>query len=139
MASPLDGPEKKLSDQDIETFCDFFYRKTGILFNESKRYFIEKRILKRMAETNCDSFRTYLSKVRFGSGKAEMQDLINAMTVNETYFFREDHQFDALIHEALHELTENRRSSDPISIWSIPCSTGEEPYSIAIKLLGRMV
>lgn len=124
-----------LSDTDIETFCDFFYRKTGILFNESKRYFIEKRILKRIEETGCNDFRTYLSKVRFGSGKAELQELINAMTVNETYFFREDHQFDALIHEALEEIIKMRRNSAPISIWSIPCSTGEEPYSIAIKLL----
>ena len=126
---------RDLSDRDIETFCEFFHRKTGILFTESKRYFIEKRIKRRMEETGCTEFRQYLAKVRFGSGKAELQELINSMTVNETYFFREDHQFDTLVNDVLAEIVDAKSNSNPISIWSIPCSTGEEPYSIAIKLL----
>ena len=126
---------KDLSDRDIETFCDFFYRRTGILFTESKRYFIEKRIKKRMEETGFTNFRQYLAKVRFGGDKAELQELINSMTVNETYFFREDHQFDTLVDDVLAEIVGAKSNSDPVSIWSIPCSTGEEPYSIAIKLL----
>jgi len=131
----IHGSSARLSDTDLEIFCDFFYRKTGILFNESKRYFIEKRILKRMNEVGSKDFRSYLAKIRFGREKDELQSLINSMTVNETYFFREDHQFDALIQEALAEISEKTKRSRPIYIWSIPCSTGEEPYSIAIKLL----
>ena len=64
-----------------------------------------------------------------------MQRLVNAMTVNETYFFREDYQFDALVGGILPELALNKRRGDTIRIWSLPCSTGEEPYSIAIYIL----
>ena len=64
-----------------------------------------------------------------------MQRLVNAMTVNETYFFREDYQFDALISGILPELAVNKKPGDTIRIWSLPCSTGEEPYSIAIYIL----
>ena len=135
METPPGAAIKDLSDQEIETFCNFFYRKTGILFTESKRYFIEKRLKRRMQETDCVDFRQYLAKVRFGGAKTELQELINSMTVNETYFFREDHQFDTLIEDVLGEIVRTKSGSESISIWSIPCSTGEEPYSIAIKLL----
>jgi chemotaxis protein methyltransferase CheR len=57
------------------------------------------------------------------------------MTVNETYFFREDYQFDALIGGILPELAMNKSPGDTIRIWSLPCATGEEPYSIAIYIL----
>lgn len=125
----------QLTDDEIQKFCDFFYRKTGISFSSAKRYFIEKRILKRMDVTGHASFRTYFTSVRFAASADELQELINSMTVNETYFFREEHQFDALTGAILNEIAGNRKTRDPINIWSIPCSTGEEPYSIAIKLL----
>ena len=73
--------------------------------------------------------------VRFETAGQEMQRLVNAMTVNETYFFREDYQFDALVSGILPEVSENKRPDDTIRIWSLPCSTGEEPYSIAIYIL----
>ena len=57
------------------------------------------------------------------------------MTVNETYFFREDYQFDALVRGILPEITRTRRPGGTLRIWSMPCSTGEEPYSIAIQIL----
>jgi chemotaxis protein methyltransferase CheR len=64
-----------------------------------------------------------------------MQRLVNQMTVNETYFFREDYQFKALVEGVLPEIAARRGIVDPISIWSVPCSTGEEPYSLAIYIL----
>jgi chemotaxis protein methyltransferase CheR len=57
------------------------------------------------------------------------------MTVNETYFFREDYQFDSLVNGILPEIARTRPHGKPIRIWSMPCSSGEEPYSIAIKIL----
>ncbi len=117
-------------------FCDFFYRKTGISLDPGRRYFIDKRLEERIAATGCASLREYLALVKFQHDGAEMQALINAMTVNETYFFREDYQLDCLTRHMLNEIADRK---DPrrerIRIWSIPCSTGEEPYSIAIAVL----
>ena len=65
----------------------------------------------------------------------EAQELINAFTVNETYFYREEHQLRCLSRSILPEVTSGHRPGDRIRIWSVPCSTGEEPYSIALWLL----
>ncbi|CCG42347.1 Putative Chemotaxis protein methyltransferase 2 (fragment) [Magnetospirillum molischianum DSM 120] len=75
--------------------------------------------------------------IRFQACGEELQHLVNVMTVNETYFFREDYQFDALVKGILPEIARTKRPGDPIRIWSLPCSTGEEPYSIAIYILDR--
>lgn len=130
--SPVPPP---ISPQEFEKFCEFFYRKTGIIFSESKRYFVERRVLDRMAETECRTFREYFAMVRFETDGREMQRLVNAMTVNETYFFREDYQFDALVSGILPEVAQTKRPKNTIRIWSLPCSTGEEAYSIAIYIL----
>ena len=65
----------------------------------------------------------------------EMQRLVNQMTVNETYFFREDYQLKALVEGILPDLAARRNGSEPIRLWSVPCSSGEEPYSLAIYIL----
>lgn len=125
-----------LRPEDIIAFCDFFYRKTGISMDASRRYFIDKRLDERMLANGCSSFQEYLALVRFQHDSAEMQALINEMTVNETYFFREDYQLDCLTGAMLDEIADRKDPRrDTIRIWSIPCSTGEEPYSIAIAIL----
>ncbi|MCX9147358.1 CheR family methyltransferase [Erythrobacter sp. WG] len=138
-SSPLranQGAEPALVVEDVIAFCDFFYRKTGISLDASRRYFIDKRLQERIAATGCASLREYLSLVKFEHDGAEMQALINAMTVNETYFFREDYQLDCLTRHMLNEIADRKDPRrDRIRIWSIPCSTGEEPYSIAIAVL----
>ncbi len=70
-----------------------------------------------------------------GAQRKEVEELINAFTVNETYFYREDHQLACLTTDLLKERVAAKRRGDTIRIWSAPCSTGEEPYSIAIWLL----
>jgi chemotaxis protein methyltransferase CheR len=136
-ASPpaLSSAPPVISLEEFAKFCEFFYRKTGIIFSEAKRYFVERRLLERMAATESPTFREYFAMVRFETGGQEMQRLVNAMTVNETYFFREEYQFDALVSGILPEVSERKRADDTIRIWSLPCSTGEEPYSIAIYIL----
>ncbi|ESQ92626.1 hypothetical protein ABENE_07350 [Asticcacaulis benevestitus DSM 16100 = ATCC BAA-896] len=67
----------------------------------------------------------------------EWQELINNMTVNETYFLREDYQFDAMSNGMLPEIAQERPAGRSVKIWSLPCSTGEEPYSIAIHILEK--
>ncbi|EZP48653.1 CheR family methyltransferase [Sphingomonas sp. RIT328] len=129
------APPPVISPTDYLKFCEFFYRKTGMMFSEAKTYFVERRLQDRILATGNSSFREYFTLVRFELNGAEMQNLVNAMTVNETYFYREDYQFEALVRHVLPELTRHRAPGEPIRIWSLPCSTGEEPYSIAMQIL----
>jgi chemotaxis protein methyltransferase CheR len=123
-----------ITAEEFARLCDFFYRRTGIIFTEAKRYYLERRLGDRMAATNADSFATYFARLRMNVGR-EIEHLINAVTVNETYFNREDHQFLCLTHDLLPQRVRTGRVGEPIRIWSAPCSTGEEAYSIAIWLL----
>lgn len=126
----------KISTADFERFRDFFYRKTGIRFEDSKRYFVDKRLVERMRQTQAATFRDYFTNMRFQASGEELQQLINSMTVNETYFFRESHQFDCMALELLNEIVKEQGKRE-LKIWSIPSSTGEEPYSIALYLMER--
>ena len=112
---------------------ELLYRWTGMIFGENKRYYIERRISGRMDHTGITDPSAYLS---FVAGHLdERQALVNAFTVNETYFYREEHQLSALSREILPEIIKTKRPGDLIRIWSMPCSTGEEAYSIALWLL----
>ena len=131
-------PSPDISDAEFQALQDFFYRNTGIVFGDSKRYFVDRRLIDRMAATGADSMRTYLTRLKYQDPAGqELQLLINAMTVNETYFYREEYQFRCLVSSILPEVVVSRPRYEarPISLWSLPCSTGEEPYSLAIQLL----
>jgi len=127
--------EITISQEDFNKFKEFFYRKTGIYFEDSKRYFVDKRLIERIKETGSESFRDYFTLLRFQASGEELQKLTNCMTVNETYFFREEHQFKCLVNSMLPEIIKQKDRNKRIRIWSIPCSTGEEPYSIVLYLL----
>lgn len=122
-----------LSPSELQRICEFLYARTGMRFNESKRYYIDRRVAERIAVTGSSSFTAYAQQLR--SDGAEAEQLINSFTVNETYFYREAHQFRCLSNDILPELVRSRMPGDKIRIWSVPCSTGEEAYSIAIWLL----
>jgi len=126
-----------ITQADFHKFVEYFYRKTGIHFDDGKRYFVDKRLLERIAVTGAADFRGYFVALRFEADGRELQNLINAMTVNETYFFREAYQFDCLVNHLLDEVAGRKPKGSRIRIWSVPSSTGEEPYSIAIYLLER--
>jgi chemotaxis protein methyltransferase CheR len=134
--SPVLAPPV-ISDADFQKFAEFFHRKTGIHFEASKRYFVDKRLIERIQATGAENFRAWFVALRFEADGAEMQHLVNIMTVNETYFFREAYQFDCLVNHMLDEIAARKKPGSRIRIWSIPSSTGEEPYSIAIYLLER--
>jgi len=128
-------PDIKITDDDFDKFREYFYRKTGIMFEQSKRYFVDRRLIERIKATGHNSFKNYFIFLRFESTGRELQNLINVLTINETYFFREEYQFQCMINRMLTEIVLRKRRGDIIRIWSIPSSTGEEPYSIAIYLL----
>ena len=127
--------DTKLTEEDFKKYQEFFYRKTGIQFEQSKRYFVDKRLIERMAATGSESFRSYFMLLRFDGTGQELQALVNLMTVNETYFFREDYQFTCLVRSMLKEIIKRKEDNKPIRIWSVPSSSGEEAYTIAMHLL----
>lgn len=133
MTPPATPEQAHLSADDLQRVCEFLYRQTGMQFGETKRYYIERRLADRIVLTGCPNFATYFSQLR--ADPDERETLINAFTVNETYFYREEHQLACLSRSLLPDLITSRRPGDKIRIWSSPCSTGEEAYSIAIWLL----
>ncbi len=124
-----------ISEADYLKFREYFYRHTGIYFEAGKRYFVDKRLLERIRASGSEDFQDYFRLLRFQDRGDEMQALINAMTVNETYFFREEYQFRCMTRDLLDDLCARLPPRQPLRIWSLPCSTGEEPYSIAMQLL----
>ena len=123
-----------LTAEEFRRLCDFLYRRTGMVFTEAKRYYVERRVVERMIETGSGSFSNYFSQLR-ADNRGEIEQVINAFTVNETYFYREDHQLRCLTADLLARRVRNKKAGDAIRIWSAPCSSGEEPYSIAMWLL----
>jgi chemotaxis protein methyltransferase CheR len=136
----MDDPEGgvsravRISSEEVERFCDFLYRRTGLSFSEGKRYFIDRRLRERISATGSSSFQAYFSLLR-ADADHEIEFLINSFTVNETYFYREDHQLRCMTSNLLGAIARQRQPGSTIRIWSIPCSTGEEPYSIALWLM----
>lgn len=130
-------PRLAITDEDFQKFREFFYRKTGISFEPSKRYFVDKRLIERIEATGSGTFRNYFSLLRFEVSNEELQHLTNLMTVNETYFLREEYQFECLVASILPDIVARKTETSPIRIWCIPSSSGEEAYSIAMYLLER--
>lgn len=122
-----------LTPDDLTRLCQFLYKRTGIQYGEGKRFFIERRLAARMAEVSLSNFSEYFRLLQ--NSQSEVEQLINLFTVNETYFYREDNQLRCLSRSLLPEIVCEKGPGDLVRIWSVPCSTGEEPYSIAIWLL----
>ncbi len=129
----------KISTEDFQQFREYFYRRTGIYFDDSKRYFVDRRLIERIRAHGDTQFRRYFTFLRFQASGEEFQALTNLMTVNETYFFREASQLRCLVDSILPEIVGRKRPGQPIRIWCVPSSSGEEPYSIAIHLLERWI
>jgi len=123
-----------VTPEEYSKVCDFLYRRTGMLFTEAKRYYVQRRVSERMAFLKIASFPTYYAYLRSDVDR-EIEQFINALTVNETYFYREEHQLRCLSSDLLNERVRSKARGAALRIWSVPCATGEEPYSIAMWLL----
>ncbi len=128
----------ELKVEDFIKFRNLIYDKAGIFFETKKIYFVKKRIEKRVVALELKDAGEYFRvlKVMDKMGK-ELQNLLNLLTTNETYFFRETNQVDVFVNHCLPEIMELKKHKlkKTIKIWSAGCSTGEEPYSLAIKLM----
>jgi chemotaxis protein methyltransferase CheR len=122
-----------LTDAEFTRLTSIIHGATGMSFGEAKRYYVERRVGDRIQRTGVSDPASYIALL--ARDPTERQTLINAFTINETYFFREEHQLRALADDLLPAIVANKRPGDLVRIWSMPCSTGDEPYSIAIWLL----
>ncbi len=121
------------TDADFERVCKMVYSNVGIRLTEAKRDLVYSRLARRLRQLQLTSFRAYLDYVD-ANFAAEFTDFTNAITTNLTSFFRERHHFDALRKTILPELMAARATSRRLRIWSAGCSTGEEPYSLAMTV-----
>jgi chemotaxis protein methyltransferase CheR len=129
------GNELKLTDAEFRRFSELLRRHCGLHFGPDARFLLEKRLARRLRELEINSFAAYHYRVRSASfHDEEFENLIDELTTNETYFFRERSQLRALVGEIFAELRAARQgtSRGPIRVWSAGCSSGEEPYSIVI-------
>jgi chemotaxis protein methyltransferase CheR len=131
-----------LTEEEFRLFRNLIYQESGIYFKETKKDFLENRVVKRMNETKTVSPYWYYKLVT-GQRSTELVTLLDLMTVNETSFFRNRPQIELFRDIILPDITK-KKLSDPgkrLRIWSAGCSTGEEPYTIAMlvhqELMGR--
>jgi chemotaxis protein methyltransferase CheR len=130
----------ELTDDEYEKFCGLIYRLSGIRIAENKRVMVGNRVRRRLRATGIGSFAEYYTFLTSPAGAAEMPSFLDEITTNETYFFRDIQHYDWLGETFLPELVQNaalRKRTKTLRIWSAACSTGEEPYSIALKFLGK--
>ncbi len=124
----------ELSTRDFQTVRQIVYETIGVNLTEAKRALVVSRLSKRLRELKMKTFKQYLLFLQESPDEAEI--MFNYLTTNVTKFFREEHHFEYLCREHFPclELRSGRGSEKAISAWSAGCSTGEEPYTLAMVL-----
>lgn len=128
---------KKISmtDKQFAELRKIIYDRAGIHFPDNKKYILESRLGHRLAELEMDAFDQYLQYLSIGPYQSdEFQEMFNRITINETSFFRNEPQLDVFEKTILPEILEARKATKRLRIWSAACSTGEEPYTLAIMV-----
>jgi chemotaxis protein methyltransferase CheR len=131
---PLAEP---MSDESFRKFSEYIHGYFGIKMPQVKKTMLESRLIKRLKNLGINSFEEYREYVFSQEGmKSELVHMIDAVTTNKTDFFREPEHFNYLVNEALPELLDSLSigRSRPLSVWSAGCSSGEEPYTLAMVL-----
>ena len=130
--------EFHFTDQDFESVRKKLYEQAGISLNDGKRDLVYGRLSRRLRACRLTDFDAYLKYLESPGAESEVVQFINALTTNLTAFFRESHHFDYLAKTVLPEAMRRHVGDHRIRFWSAGCSTGEEPYSIAITLREAM-
>ncbi len=131
-------PEIPMSDEEFRLIRDLVYSHCGLFFDNDSKYLLEKRLGKRLSMHNLSGYREYYHLLRYNRVKdQELSDIMDILTTNETYFFREAFQLKAFTEEIMPELIaeKEKKGERTLRIWSAGCSSGEEPYTIAMLLL----
>ena len=127
-----------LSDSAFINLRQFIYENCGIYFHDNKKYLLESRILKRINYLGMNTFEDYIDYIKYNTGNgAEKKYLYEAITINETFFFRNQPQLDALVSKVIPEILAGKTGPDKfkLRIWSAATSSGEEAYSIGMIFL----
>ena len=123
-----------LSDELFDKFVKLVYMKTGIFYDYNKKYYVQKRVEKRAEALEMETLSEYYQMLKFSDDPSEFEKLINDLTVNETYFFRDFPQLRNFAEDVLPVVVREKTNSKKIKVWSAACSTGEEPYTLSIIL-----
>jgi chemotaxis protein methyltransferase CheR len=121
-----------LNDANFELYRDLIYTESGITFTSTNRSILESRLRERLRDKNVTSVATYLDTIK--KDKEELKGFLDSITTNLTRFFRNQAHFDALEKYVIPEVKAIRKFPGAIRIWSAGCSTGEEPYTIAMLM-----
>lgn len=125
----------KLSDEDFKRLSEFIYREYGIKMPPAKKVMLQGRLQKRLRELDITSFREYVDYVFSAQGQDEVIHMMDVVSTNKTDFFREPVHFEFLAQEVVPHFGRATEFRYPLKIWSAGCSSGEEPYTIAIILM----
>ncbi|HPP39782.1 MAG TPA: protein-glutamate O-methyltransferase CheR [Candidatus Kapabacteria bacterium] len=130
----------ELSDNTFNELRNFIYDQCGIYYTDNKKYLLEGRIAKRISINKLSSFEEYLNFLRSPMGRNELNELFDAITINETYFFRAPQQFEAFETHIVPEILSTRQNLfNPVfRIWSAAASTGEEAYTLAMIVAEKL-
>lgn len=134
----LFAPDIPMSDDEFRLLRDLVYQHCGLNFTEDSKYLLEKRLGKRLQALQIKNFKDYYYYLRYNQLKdQELTEVIDSLTTNETYFFREEFQLKTFTQEIVPEVCDRKAQSGDkrLRIWSAGCSSGEEPYTIAMLLL----
>ena len=127
-----------LSKNEFELFQKLLIEESGLYFDKERSQSLRLALWERLQKRKCDSYQEYYNLLKFHpQGRLEIRELLDLITVGETYFFRNRPQFEALMRSVLPEIIQTKMYSPDksIRIWSAGCSKGDEPYSIAIATM----
>lgn len=125
----------ELSDDVFHQIRDLMYRHSGVELDEGAKYFVENRLINSVHRLQFENFRDYYFYLKYDRKKdEELKNVIDLLTIHETYFFREMPQLKAFSEEILPEIAARKGNDKSLRIWSAGCSTGEEAYTIAMLL-----
>lgn len=132
---PIVEGEFLFTDEDFRRVSAMLHADSGIHLPDSKATLVYSRLAKRLRGLGLRSFRDYCELIAGSAGASERQAMLAALTTNVTRFFREPHHFDHLHDTLLPALITEAKSGGKVRLWSAGCSTGQEPYSIALTVL----
>jgi len=128
----------ELPDEIFRLLRDHIRDYCGIYFDDGSKFMLERRLSRRVLLHQFQTFKDYFHFLMYDRRKeGEMVEVIDCLTTNETYFYREEAQLRAFIDEIVPEIASRKTGHKSLKIWSAGCSTGEEPYTIAMMLMER--
>lgn len=131
----IENTEYPFTSKDLAIISEIMKNDTGIVLTEAKASLVYSRLAKRIRKLGLPGFAEYCALVKEAEGSEERKEMMAALTTNVTSFFREPHHFEHMRSKILPDLIERAKAGEKIRMWSAACSSGPEPYSIALTLL----